>query len=184
MEKPDYDIVRECLAGDRESFAKLVTRYKNLVASVIYGYGIDSFHVHDLSQEVFIKAYRSLDTYSPGYAFSTWLMRITTSVCLDWFRKRKNDPLPVENVPETASREGSPEEKYIQKTELQELRNAIQSLPEKYRVPLVLFHQQKLSYNEIQQVLNQPLSIIKNRLHRGRNMLRQLLHQSMEVEES
>ena len=74
----DYEIIQCCLQGKKEMFEELVSRYKNLVYSIILRMTNDPEEANDLAQEVFIKVYRNLDKYEPTYKFSTWIMRITT----------------------------------------------------------------------------------------------------------
>jgi RNA polymerase sigma-70 factor (ECF subfamily) len=76
----------------------------------------------------------------------------------------------------------TPEESYLRKERAERLRRAIQELPEKYRTPIILFHQNGLSYEEMTRVLDQPMTIIKNRLYRARLMLREALMQERKEE--
>ena len=73
----DYEVVQACLQGKKEMFEILVSRYKNLVYSIILRMTNDAEEANDLAQEVFIKVYRNLDKYQPGYKFSTWIMKIS-----------------------------------------------------------------------------------------------------------
>lgn len=78
----------------------------------------------------------------------------------------------MEEVAEVASRGNTPEECYIQKEKSKIVRDAVSELPEKYRIPIILFHQNGLSYEEMTNVMNEPITIIKNRLYRARLMLK------------
>ncbi len=172
LEMSDLEIIRKCLSGESELFSLLVTRYKKLVFSVISNFGINGPDAGDLSQEVFIRAFTSLDRYRPEYRLSTWLIRISTTMCIDWLRRRKQEALPMEQV--TDGR-WDPEASFIKNENIMMMRKAISELPEKYRVPVVLFHLEHVPYRDLQQVLNQPESVIKNRLYRARIMLREKL---------
>ena len=141
----------------------------------------DREEVSDVSQEVFIRIYKALDRYDPKYKFSTWAVRIATNLCLDIYRKKKVNSAPIEEIEDFSDGVETPEESYLRKERTDRLRRAIQELPEKYRVPIILFHQNGLSY-EMTRVLGQPMTIIKNRLYRARLMLKEALMQERKEE--
>ncbi|NLK87885.1 MAG: sigma-70 family RNA polymerase sigma factor [Clostridiaceae bacterium] len=175
MELTDYDLIQKCLAGQQEYFEELVTRYKKLIFSVVYNMINDKEEISDISQEVFIRIYKALDRYNPEYKFSTWAVRITTNLCLDIHRKKRVNSQPIEEIEDFSDGVDTPETCYLQKERSERIRRAIQSLPEKYRTPIILFHQNGLSYEEMTKVLGEPMTIIKNRLYRARLMLREAL---------
>lgn len=175
MEMSDYEIIQKCLAGNQQDFEELVVRYKKLIYSVVYNMINDKEEVNDISQEVFIRIYRSLDRYNPEFKFSTWSVRIATNLCLDILRKKKVDTMPIEEIEEVSNGVDTPESRYLSKERSQKIRKAIAELPEKYRTPVILFHQNGLSYEEMTKVLGEPMTIIKNRLYRARLMLRDIL---------
>lgn len=175
MELTDYEIIQKCLSGRQEYFEELVTRYKKLIFSVVYNMINDKEEVSDISQEVFIRIYKALDRYNPEYKFSTWSVRIATNLCLDIHRKKKVDSMPIEEIENFSNGVDTPEASYLQKERTERIRKAIQALPEKYRTPIILFHQNGLSYDEMIKVLGEPMTIIKNRLYRARLMLREAL---------
>lgn len=175
MEATDTELVKACLEGSQEAFSELVTRYKKLVYSVVYNMAADKQDVNDIAQEVFIRIYKSLDRYNPEFKFSTWAVKIATNLCLDIRRKRKVDAVPIEEIEAMPTANDTPEAKYIKKEETRRIEKAISELPDKYKVLIVLFHQKGLSYEEMTKVLNEPMTIIKNRLYRARLMLREKL---------
>lgn len=129
----------------------------------------------DASQEVFIRIYRSLKRYDSSYKFSTWSIKITTNYCLDVLRKRKGETYELDSQYDLKDDAPSPEEYYIKKEKSNYVQKAIDSLPDKYKVLIVLFHIRGLSYAEIIDVTGESLTIIKNRLYRGRQMLKEVL---------
>lgn len=175
MEATDFELVQSCLAGRQECFEELVARYKKLVYNIVYNFINDREEVSDISQEVFIRIYRSLDRYNPEYKFSTWAAKISTNLCLDILRKKKLDCKPLEDYEGMASSSDTPESRCINRERSEQIKKAITDLPEKYRVPIILFHQNGLSYEEMTTVLNEPMTIIKNRLFRARHMLKDKL---------
>ncbi len=182
MELTDYELIQKCLAGRQEYFEELVTRYKKLIFSVVYNMIHDKEEVSDISQEVFIRIYKALDRYNPEYKFSTWAVRIATNLCLDIHRKKKLVSIPIEEIEGFSSCVGTPEASYIQKERTERIQKAVRELPEKYRIPVILFHQNGLSYEEMTKVLGEPMTIIKNRLYRARLMLREALMQDRKEE--
>lgn len=175
MQLTDIQLIDKCIGGDQDSFAELVSRYKKLVYSTVYYYIKDSEEIHDVSQEVFLRIYKSLKSYNQQYKFSTWTVKITSNLCLDILRKKKINSTPIEEIENVSIEGDTPERKYMNKERTMAIRRAIAGLPEKYRAPIILYHQNGASYKEIAKILNQPMSIIKNRLFRARVALRENL---------
>jgi RNA polymerase sigma-70 factor (ECF subfamily) len=177
----DYELIKLCLTGEDDAFAELIGRYKNNLARVIYNLIRNRDEVSDLLQEVFIKIYKSLRQYNPEYKFSAWSARIAVNLCLDQLRRQKPLPVSLENGPEFRDNSDTPEDVYLKKEAQRRLGQALDELPEKYRIPLILYHQNGLTYQEMVTVLELPLTIVKNRLYRARLMLREKLTAGKEV---
>jgi RNA polymerase sigma-70 factor (ECF subfamily) len=173
--KDDYDLIQCCIKGNQDAFTEIVSRYKNLVYSIILRMVNDHEEANDLAQEVFIKVYKNLDKYSPEFKFSTWIMRITTNLVIDYRRKRKQDTVPIDDMDYEIASADTPEDSYIQKEQENIVNIAIKDLPDMYRIPIILYHQQDLSYQEIGDIIGEPLSKVKNRIFRGRKMLKEKL---------
>lgn len=180
LEYSDTELVQRCLDGENEAFEQMVDRYKRLVYSVAMNMFKDKEEVYDVSQEVFLKIYKSLDKYNSEYKLSTWIVRITTNHCLDILRKKRPQTISLDKVAELSRKKDTPEERYINKEGKKELRDAVDSLPEKYKLLIVLYHRQGLSYDEIVKVTGEPMSIVKNRLYRARQMLKDMLSEKKE----
>jgi RNA polymerase sigma factor (sigma-70 family) len=182
LEPSDPDLVEACLAGNQDSFAELIRRYQNLIYKIAHNVMNETEELDDIVQDVFIKIYQTLGSYRAEYKFSTWAIRITTNHCLDIIRartrqKKKLQVIPVETVAKVSNVHdpATPETQYLLMERNQFIRQALDRLPEKYRIPMILFHQNGLTYEEITRILQQPLTIIKNRLYRARLILRQNL---------
>ena len=178
----DYDLIRECLKGDNYYFTELVTRYKNLVYSVILRMINDREEANDLAQDVFVKVYKNLDKYYPDYKFSTWIIRITTNHVIDFRRKKKQETISFEEVDYDIASNESPESDFLNKERKKVLDGIVSDLPDMYKIPIVLYHQQGLSYQEISDIIDEPLSKVKNRIFRGRKMLKESLTSMREGE--
>jgi len=168
----DYDIIKKCIDGEEEFFEVLISRYKNLVYSIILKMVNDREESNDLAQEVFIKIYRNLDKYSDEFKLSTWITRITTNHIIDYRRKKKCETIPIDNVDYDTRTDVSPESEYLRKEEKLNLERLVGELPEMYKIPIVLYHQKGLTYQEIADVTNESLSKVKNRIFRGRKLLK------------
>ncbi|HHW03626.1 MAG TPA: sigma-70 family RNA polymerase sigma factor [Thermoanaerobacterales bacterium] len=170
----DEKLIEDVLSGNVDAFAGIMDRYRNRVFTLAYRMLSSREEAEDVSQEAFIKIYRSLKTYDAGRTrFSTWVYRITYNLCIDFLRKRREiAPLKEEIM---AASSGGPEEIAEARDSAARLHEAVQNLPEDYRIPLTLFHFHGLSYQEICNVLNVPLSVVKNRLFRARKLLREKL---------
>lgn len=175
MEHTDAELVSRCINGDSSAFEEIVTKYKKLVYSVVYKMIPDKEEVNDVSQEVFIRLYKSIDKYNPEYKMSTWIVKITTNLCLDTLRKKKQDTLTLDDAIGVRSGADTPEEVLIKNQRALLIKNAVDELPDKYKILITLFHNNGMSYEEMTKVLNEPMSIIKNRLYRARLMLKQKL---------
>ena len=138
----------------------------------------------DLSQEVFLKAYRALDTYDPGRKFSSWLFKIAHNATIDHLRRGEVPTVPLEAeteedrglaaVLEDAST-ATPERRLLGSDLGQALDTALRELRPAYREVLVLRHREDLSYQEIAEVTGSNLGTVKTNLHRARKELAELL---------
>jgi RNA polymerase sigma-70 factor, ECF subfamily len=131
----------------------------------------------DLTQETFVRVFRSLAEYTPG-TFEGWLHRITTNLFLDMVRRRQRirfDALPEDAGDRLASREAGPEQAYEQMNLDPEIQQALDALPAEFRVAVVLCDLEQLSYEEIAATLGIKVGTVRSRIHRGRVLLRQAL---------
>ncbi len=131
----------------------------------------------DLTQEVFVRVFRSLNTYTPG-TFEGWLHRITTNLFLDQARRKQRirfDHLSDERAARLASPAAAPEAAYADRTFDDDVEQALASLPPDFRAAVVLCDIEGLSYEEIAQILGAKLGTVRSRIHRGRALLRAAL---------
>lgn len=173
----DYALVQESLKGNEDSFALLVKRYKNLVFSTVYKILGDYEESLDLSQEIFVKIYKNLGRYSPKHKFSTWVITISTNHTIDFCRKRKVETVPIEDSEYYIAQSPSAESCYINAQRTAIINKALLSLPDKYLTPIIMYHNEGMKYSEISEALDLPLSIVKNRIYRGRKKLKEILEQ-------
>ena len=168
----DYELIEKCLNGEKEYFSEIISRYKNLIYSIVLKSINNKEDSNDLSQEIFIKIYKNLDKYSPNFKFSTWITKVSVNHIIDYNRKQKYEIVSIEDMEHKLSLRGNPEENFIEKEELEYINFLIDNLPEIYKTPLILYHKKGLSYQEISDITKEPLSKVKNRIFRGRKMLK------------
>jgi len=184
VKKEDLLLVERCKRGDQIACGQLVRKYQNSVFNLCRKMVRNPEEARDLTQEAFLKTFASLERYNPVYAFSSWLFKITSNLCIDHIRKQRmrlfsiDDHLEGEEGPihrELADPRRHPDQ-LSEDSELREaIRSAIDRLPEHYRVILILRHQEQLSYEEIAQTLDIPLGTVKARIHRAREGLKEHL---------
>lgn len=172
-EPPDGDLVTLALRGESQAFATLVERYDRAVYHLAYRTLRDVEEARDVAQEAFFKAFRSLRTFKPGAKFSTWIFSIAYHACCDRLNRRKR--YSSDELPDRADAAPGPEAQAIALDEATRLRAAIDSLPEKYRTVVTLYHLQGKQYEEIAQVLGLPMGTVKTHLFRAKEQLRKLL---------
>lgn len=161
------------LRGNADAFAILVSRYDRAVYHLAYRTLRDVEEARDVAQEAFFKAFRSLRTFKPGARFSTWIFAITYHACCDRLNRRKR--YSNEEMPDRADPAPGPERQAIALDEAKRLRDAIESLPEKYRTVITLYHLQGKQYEEIATVLALPIGTVKTHLFRAKEQLRKRL---------
>ena len=178
--RTDMQVIESCLRGNNDDFEEIVNRYKNLVYSIILRQTKDNEEANDLAQDVFLKAYKNLASYTPAFKFSTWIMRITSNHIIDQHRKKKLDTVSYEAYTEEsgvgiAGVSASPEAAYLKQEASDRISKILADLPDMYKIPVVLYHQEGLSYQEISDKIGEPISKVKNRIFRGRKMLKSLM---------
>ena len=176
----DAYLVERALDKDLAAFEKLVTRYQGKIISYAARMLNDQDDAEDVAQEVFVKAYRSLDSFRGASSFSTWLYRIATNLCIDRVRKRKRSPQqaysldePLDKDEDSGGREvadfSMEPTKNVEREELrQQVRTTVAEMPDKLRSVLVMCDIQGMPYEEIAKVLDCPIGTVKSRLFHAR----------------
>ncbi|HKV13203.1 MAG TPA: sigma-70 family RNA polymerase sigma factor [Thermoanaerobaculia bacterium] len=179
----DEDLVAAVLEGDRERFGDLVDRYQARLVNYLFRLLRNADDAHDLAQEVLVKVYQVLDRYDPQYKFSTWLFRVAQNAAIDQIRRRRLKVVSLrQEDDEGESRDWelpAPERGPYGELRNQErgdaIQEAIESLPWEYRELILLRHFGELPYEEIARMKQMPLGTVKNKLFRGRQMLKDKL---------
>ncbi len=176
----DEELVAAILDGDAALYTDLVERYRGRLINYLNRFLGNFQESEELSQEVFLRVYRALDRYNPKYRFSTWLFRVAKNAAIDLIRKRRLKLVPMQRVGvdgQTQEREFESEERDPYRTlrnveRRQAIGAAIDGLKEEYRELIQLRHFAEMTYEEIAEFKGMPLGTVKNKLFRGRRMLK------------
>jgi len=160
----DATLVRRCLRGEAGAIQQLVERYQ----AEVYGLCVRLLnHRHDaedVTQEVFLRVFRSLKGWDPTRALKPWIVGIAVNRCRTWLSQRVKRPELVDYLQDTVPSPAPDDSTEL----LQEIQAALAEVRLEYRTVFVLFHEQGQPYEEIAQVLDRPVGTIKTWLHRAR----------------
>jgi RNA polymerase sigma-70 factor (ECF subfamily) len=159
------------------TWEEIVTEHSARVYRLAYRLTGNAHDAEDLTQEVFVRVFRSLHTYTPG-TFEGWLHRITTNLFLDQARRKSRirfDALGDDADARLSSRLPTPDAEYVDRGFDDDVEAALAQLPPDFRAAVVLCDVEGLSYEEIATVLDVKMGTVRSRIHRGRAMLRDSL---------
>lgn len=171
------ELIDRAQKGDKVAYGELMNLHHRTVEKFAFQCGVKADDVQDVTQEVFIKLYRFLHQFQRD-RFTTWLYKITLNATRDYYRKEnreKDKESKIQDQTHFGMLPKSTELKILVFEEDRELHEAIQSLEEKYRVPIVLFYFQELTYEQIGEVMNIPMATVKTRLLRGKELLKSVI---------
>ena len=177
MGRSDEELVEACQAGEASAFDVLVARWEDKIRGAAYRFLGSEEEAKDVAQEAFLKAYRALGSFKREARFSSWLYQIATNLCRDRLRRRRTRAaVSLQELEETGpviveTRPGAHEQ--LQQLDLARLvRRAVHALPEEQREVVILKEYEGLTFVEIAQALDVPVSTVKTRLYRGLGQLR------------
>ena len=185
MASTDEELVARSIGGDLESFNQLVLRWERPIYALAYRVIGREEDARDVCQETFLRAFRALGGFKGQAKFSSWLYRITLNLCRDWIRRERRQPIAqapegvdlVELAGEAEDTE-SIEELVARKEIGAAVAKAMALLPEEQRTAIVLKEYHGLTFQEIADMLDCPLSTVKTRLYQGLTVLRRQLERS------
>jgi RNA polymerase sigma factor (sigma-70 family) len=182
----DSRLIQDALKGDDRAYQKLMEKYHDAIHNFIYRMVHDREQVEDLTQEAFIKAFASLKSFNEEFAFSTWLYKIATNNSIDYIRKKKLQMYSIDKPIESKDSDftfelpdetAEADKDLITDQRVRLIREAIDQLPEKYRMVIQLRHAEERSYEEIAKALRLPIGTVKAHIFRARELLyKQLRH--------
>ncbi|MDT8070467.1 MAG: sigma-70 family RNA polymerase sigma factor [Terriglobia bacterium] len=185
-------LVRRCVAGDAAAWEEIVHRFNRRIYNICYRFAGGADDAEDLTQEVFIKIYRTMASFDPERAsFNTWVTTVTRNLLVDHFRKTKNEritdsmdaPIGEEDegrsISEQIEDKGvSPDQQVERLQTKQMVHEALQKLSPELREAVILRDLQDMDYREIAAALKVPEGTVKSRINRGRTELARLLQRT------
>jgi RNA polymerase sigma-70 factor (ECF subfamily) len=188
MRFEDAQLVSRCLEGDTDAFGKLVERYQGAVYATAYYYAGRYGAAEDISQEAFLNAYRTLPQLKDPERFGPWVKALTCRTSANWLRRhhkriRNETPLPFRRTVSIEDARQGPRGDLERNERYERVQLAIDSLPERYRLPVVLRYLQELSYAEIGSFTGESVDEVRAILHRAGRQLRDVLADMHDVEE-
>ncbi len=181
--KGDLIIVAEAREGNEKAYAKLMNRYRDSIYFMLLKMVNNPSDAEDLTIEAFGKAFRNLDSYTPKFAFSTWLFKIATNNCVDFIRKKQLSPALFDNQQDDLdnltvnlqSDTPDPEESLINLQEIAALKDVVNQLKPRYKSLIELRYYKEYSYEEIASELNMPIGTVKAQLYRAKTLMYNIL---------
>src|SRR5215469_5712704 len=182
----DADIMLRVKAGDQSAFEYLVHKFRRPMVSFMYRMAHNSAAAEDLAQEVFLRVYRSRETYEPSAKFSTWLYRIATNLAVNHARDTRHERPEVQvSLDEPDEESGATlelpdaslnaEQQMVRRERLLAIRQKIEALPEQQRLAVIMHKYQQMDYKQIADVLKKSESATKSLLFRAYETLREQL---------
>ena len=183
------NLVKRCVAGDGDAWAELVRQHNRRIYNLCYRFTGSAENAEDLAQEVFIKIYRTLDSYDVSRgAFNTWLTTMTRNLLVDHFRKSKQDRVTDSMDASPGGNEDSltlgeklvdpglsPSDRLTRQETQSMVHQALQKLSPELREAVILRDLQDMDYSDIALTLRVPPGTVKSRINRGRTELARIL---------
>jgi RNA polymerase sigma-70 factor (ECF subfamily) len=166
-------LAQRAAQGDRDAFGELVRLHQAGVYNAAYRMTGNRQDAEDAAQEAFVRAFRSSRTLDPSRPPGPWFRKIAVNVCLNRLEKREPQRLD-DNLP-VPSPDPGPEPRAVERERSRQVRRALLTLPPRYRAAIELRHFEELTYAEIAETLNRPLSDVKSDLFRARKLLAERL---------
>lgn len=179
----DEELVKRVKSGDIDAFEDIIAKYEKRVFSLIYNVLKNENEIEDVAQEVFVKVYKNIGKFQGNSSLYTWIYRITTNLCFDYIKKRKeviyvDEKLQLDDSEvefQLPSDEKLQDELYEEKELKEKLQKAISKLPDKQQMMIILRDIKGLSYEEISEVLEMKLGTVKSQINRARLKLKEIL---------
>jgi RNA polymerase sigma-70 factor (ECF subfamily) len=169
-------LIKRCLAGDQTAWEAIVRQYWRKVFNVAYKFVGRHDEAEDLAQDIFLKIFRSLDTFDSRANFQTWLISVSRNLCIDHYRSVRRERETIDRAVDTselapAAPDPGPVAALEQRDRVTLLRQAMAALPPSLRTAVLMRDIQELTYQEIAERLKLPEGTVKSRINRGRTEL-------------
>lgn len=191
----ELKLIKKAQKGDVSAFEQIISRYQSVVYSVSYRYAGNSEDASDMAQEVFLKMFRTINSFKFRSRLSTWIYRVATNTCLDLLKKQRSvfsenaysydggfeDLDGNQNFAEVEDTRFMPDKKAEQAETKDVINRAIGRLPDDYRTAVILRDIRGLSYDEIADITDCSVGTVKSRISRARKNLREILSEDREL---
>jgi RNA polymerase sigma-70 factor (ECF subfamily) len=169
-------LIQGCLRGDQSTWDQIVRRYRRKVFNVAYKFVGRHEEAEDLTQDIFLKIYRSLATFDRRANFQTWLISISRNLCIDHYRSVRKERETINRDMDASeltpvAPEAGPVAALEQRDRVALLRQGLAALPPALRTAVLMRDIQEMTYQEIADALRVPEGTVKSRINRGRNEL-------------
>lgn len=180
----EHKLIKRCVKGDVDAFEELIVKHEKTAYNIALRMLRNKDDAMDISQEAFIKVFKSIKTFNFESSFSTWLYRIVTNTCLDFLRKNNNTSYSIDSPINTEDGEiqrdipdinNNTEEIFEKQLTKELVHNAICKLDENHKAVIILRDIEGFSYEEIAQILDCSLGTVKSRISRARNSLKNII---------
>lgn len=175
MEEMEAALVRQCQAGDKDAFGRLVTHFAGRAIGAAYALLGNREDAMDASQDAFVRAWRNIGRFDGRSRFYTWYSSVLRNVCISRLRRRKHPTVELVLEPAGPAEQTDPSILAERNERTLRLWKAILQLPLKHREILVMSHFQHMAYKDIAAALSVPIGTVMSRLHNARKALRALL---------
>ena len=191
----ELKLIKKAQKGDVSAFEQIINRYQSVVYSVSYRYAENQDDASDMAQEIFLKVFRTINSFQFKSRLSTWIYRVATNTCLDLLKKRRNslsesaysydvgyeDLGGNQNFAEVEDTRFMPDKKAEEAETKDVINRAIRRLPDDYRTAVILRDIRGLSYEEIADITDCSVGTVKSRISRARKNLREILSEDREL---
>ena len=182
-------LIERCLAGDQAAWEDIVRLHRRKVFNIAYKFVGKHDLAEDLTQDIFLKLYKSLDTFDRRANFQTWLISVSRNLCIDHYRsvRKERETINRDVDPSTlmpVSRDRSADSQLELRDRVQLLRAAMETLPQTLRTAVLLRDIQELTYQEIADRLGVPEGTVKSRINRGRTELARQIQKLREQQDA
>ncbi len=177
MDFNEKDIIKDAQSGNRESFGKIVDKYKDKIYGISLALTKDKLEAEEIAQQVFIKLFKNIGKFNYRSSFSTWLYRLAHNTFYDYTRKtnrRSSRAIPIEKT-HGLDVGDNPYEK-LNRNEIRRIVfDALGEIPHEFSLAVIYYDIDGRSYEEISQIIEKPMGTVKSRIYRGRELLREKL---------
>ncbi|MEY3598590.1 MAG: hypothetical protein RL521_1012 [Bacteroidota bacterium] len=181
----DYHLVQKAKEKNQQAFAKLMSRYRESLYYTIFKMVQNTEDAEDLTIEAFSKAFARLESYTPQFAFSTWLFKIASNHCIDFLRKKRIKAISINQTGRGEDGDQfeipikddqlNPEQQMQRSQSINQVRAVVDQLKPHYKRMIELRYFDEKSYEEIAEEMNLPLGTVKAQLFRAKDLLQELL---------